>query len=371
MAQSNDLTLTAKVVIAHEARIAALESGSKNPGGGGTADPEQPGTVTGLGDGPYPGKGQTYRDTQMLYQNATGIGPGTLQLEKPVEDSDDKDLYDGLTINIALQKTPLITGNKGTPSTINVATGTAKKNSTFILKSGLPINMSLKNLAHDQTVVVHKTTFSLDGIGEALGNTVVPPTMTFQLQTNSQYDSLVFTATQGHDYDGQQNGALYDILITSIVGYKIGDALDMLPVGKVLWSGSQYGTAIALDSVLAADWSNVPNGIRLVQSGSFAPMINMGIWNTQGQDLTITLTKQQLINGSVIKWLAKDLWGPKFWDSSHPNVTGGISYTPADAAISLTVNSNSLDISRMGLANFDGNADHVFESAVFKSVTVF
>lgn len=34
MAQSNDLTLTAKVVVAHEARIAALEKGSQIPGGG-------------------------------------------------------------------------------------------------------------------------------------------------------------------------------------------------------------------------------------------------------------------------------------------------------------------------------------------------
>ncbi|ERL63772.1 hypothetical protein [Schleiferilactobacillus shenzhenensis] len=363
MAQSNDLTNTAKALLNVNARLAKVEKGGAiggDTGGGGTTDPNQP--TMGIGDGPYPGDNQAYRDTQTLLQNNVGVGSGTLQLDKAVLGSKSlTDLFDGLTLNIILQKTPVTTGNKGTATTVPVATGTAKVAGTYVVKQPMPINASASNLVAGKTLTV-----SLDGVGEALGNTLVAPTMTLKL--GSDKTQLVFAATEGHDYDAQQNGVLYDILVSSIVGYKIGSSITMLPVGKVLWSGEQHDSPITLDSALNSDWANIPNGIKIVQDGYFyTPQSdsNFAISKTQGSNLTITLSKNELQNNAVFTWSISELWGSNIYNSIVTN--NPKDWTNANANISMSLSPNQIDISKM-----NGDSPDIGKVvAQFKSVTVF
>lgn len=280
---ANDLTLTAQAVINIDTRLTKVEKGGST-GGGDTGGSD---TGSGSTSGLVPGGNQIYTNRYQLYTgttDATKLSMAQLDANYLVSDAL------GLMINLQMQRTDISSGNKGKSSTLPVVSGTAKVAGSYVIKASIPYLVASKDVLTKQPLSV-----DLTGIGEGLGNTIIPPKLTIAYGGDH---NLTVTPTEGHDYDDQQNGALYDPQITNIVAFDISDKPQMLPIGKVLWSGLAKNTVVTLDASVAPDFSNVPNGIKVIKSAQGYPL-----FVTNGaSELEMDIPLEKLIAGTVFEY---------------------------------------------------------------------
>lgn len=285
---ANDLTLTAQAVLNINDRLSTVEKGGS--AGGGTGGDTGGGSTSGL----VPDSDQIYTNRYQLYTGTTDAAkPSTIQLNMDYLVSDAL----GLMITLQMQRTDINTGNKGKTSILPVVNGSAKLTGSYVIKANLPYLVAAKDVLTKQPLSI-----DLTGIGESLGNAIVPPKLTI---TYGGDHNVTVTPTEGHDYDDQQNGALYDPQITRIIAFDIGARPQMLPVGKIIWSGASDTKPITLDATAEPDFSNIPNGLTV--SFNVDKLYVLYVNGVALSQPTLNISKDDLIVGNVVSWFPEGL----------------------------------------------------------------
>lgn len=294
-------------------------SGTDNPG------TDNPGDSTIPDSGVNTDPGKNLIGTVQLWS-------GTTSTTSDTEITLSKDLLsigDGIQLSLQIIKTPITNGTTSATSILPVVASNEDKPQTgkYVASVPIPISILAKNLVIGQTI-----NCAIDGIGEALSTTKVSqsPRLSIAIKDST---TLVITNHQGFALDqksGSNNGAFYDVQITSANSFTKAKPIQQLANGAVLFEGKSSGE-IALTNV-SQNFSNVGDGIKI----EFAPALEVVKDSSTTLYLSfhdlypdipnpLLLARSDLLEGKVFSWDAK---APRvlYPADKQGNVNSNVSY---------------------------------------------
>lgn len=364
MAQSNDLTLTAKVVVAHEARITALENGTKNPGGGGT-DPSKPTDPSVPDSGVNVDPGKSLTGQKEVWSGATKQGAeDKLTLDSSISKNLDN-VGDGLQFVFKIVKTPITNGAQGTPVDLTpiATTSTTPVSGKYVCSVPVPISIKKGSFAVGTTLTV-----KLDGIGEGLSGVTVSMAPEVQLTLNND-GNISVKPIEGYAFDKLttgNTGAYYDVIVTSVTTYTVAAAVVPLANGTVIWSGSQTAPSgsVSMSSKANGDWSNIGDGIAITLT---EPFING--WTERGmawKTNPIKIQKADLVEGHKLSFDSENV------EFLGAGVLADVTLTTTKPAVlAVTIGKGKITFTLTGLVGFSGRTQDVTADFTVTQVSTY
>lgn len=296
-------------------------SGTDNPG------TDNPGDSTIPDSGVNTDPGKNLIGTVQLWS-------GTTSTTSDTEITLSKDLLsigDGIQLSLQIIKTPITNGTTSATSILPVVASKEDKSQAgkYVASVPIPISILAKNLVIGQTI-----NCAIDGIGEALSTTKVSqsPRLSIAIKDST---TLVITNHQGFALDqksGSNNGAFYDVQITSANSFTKAKPIPQLANGSILFEGKSSGE-IAVNNV-SQNFSNVGDGIKI----EFAPALEV-VKDSATLTLYLSfhdlypdipnpllLARSDLLEGKVFSWDAKSA-GDIYPADKQGNVNKNVSYS--------------------------------------------
>lgn len=305
-------------------------------GNGGTDNP---------GDSTIPDSGVNTDPGKNLI-GTVQLWSGTTSTTSDTEITLSKDLLsigDGIQLSLQIIKTPITNGTTSATSILPVVASNENKPQTgkYVASVPIPISILAKNLVIGQTI-----NCTIDGIGEALSTTKISqsPRLSIAIKDST---TLVITNHQGFALDqksGSNNGAFYDVQITSANSFTKAKPIPQLANGSVLFEGKSSGE-IALNNV-SQNFSNVGDGIKIEFAPALEVVRDSATIYLSFHDLypdipnPLLLAKSALLEGKVFSWDAKSS-GRIYPADKQGNVNSNVSY---DYSVILKSNKVNLKI---------------------------
>lgn len=330
-------------------------------GNGGTDNPgtDNPGDSTIPDSGVNTDPGKNLIGTVQLWS-------GTTSATSDTEITLSKDLLsigDGIQLSLQIIKTPITNGTTGTTSILPVVASNEDKPQTgkYVASVPIPISILAKNLVIGQTI-----NCAIDGIGEALSTTKVSqsPRLSIAIKDST---TLVITNHQGFALDqksGSNNGAFYDVQITSANSFTKAKPIPQLANGAVLFEGKSSGE-IALTNV-SQNFSNVGDGIKIEFAPALEVVKDSATIYLNFHDLypdipnPLLLAKSALLEDKVFSWDAKSS-GRIYPADKQGNVDKSVSYSYSvilkSNKVNLKIENTSINLTYdpVQIQNFDSD----------------
>lgn len=269
---------------------------------------------------------------------------GTTSTTSDTEITLSKDLLsigDGIQLSLQIIKTPITNGTTSATSILPVVASKEDKPQAgkYVASVPIPISILAKNLVIGQTI-----NCVIDGIGEALSTTKVSqsPRLSIAIKDST---TLVITNHQGFALDqksGSNNGAFYDVQITSANSFTKAKPIPQLANGSVLFEGKSSGE-IAVNNV-SQNFSNVGDGIKIEFAPALEVVRDSATIYLSFHDLypdipnPLLLAKSALLEGKVFSWDAKSS-GRIYPADKQGNVDKNVSYS-----YSVVLNNNKVNL---------------------------